>query len=96
MRNENQLLSGKMIAFDTREEVRTQVASSSEADIPPAICGKATLAMLVSSTSMKLARVTLSAISQGLYFGCQTASWCCHVRFAAAVWLFSPGMLALA
>ena len=36
--------------------------------------GKATLAMLVSSTSMKAAMATTTAISQGLYLGRQT-SW---------------------
>src|ERR1700722_16457820 len=44
----------------------------------PAICGKATLAMEVSSTSMKVARVTVSAINQGLCLGCHpsTEVWC--------------------
>src|SRR5258708_37260285 len=36
--------------------------------------GRATLAMLVSRTSMKAASATTTAISQGLYFGRQT-SW---------------------
>ena len=35
----------------------------------PAMCGKATLAMDVSSTSMKAARATVMAISQGLTLG---------------------------
>ena len=54
----------------------TQVASSSLADRPPAMCGSATLAMLVSKTSMKLASVTVSAMSQGLNLGRQTGSSC--------------------
>ena len=37
----------------------------------PARCGKATLAMLVSSTSMNAASATTTAISQGLNFGVQ-------------------------
>src|SRR5208283_626343 len=37
------------------------------------MCGRATLAMLVSSTSIKLASVTVSAMSQGLYLGFQIA-----------------------
>jgi hypothetical protein len=35
----------------------------------PAICGSATFAMLVSSTSMKAARDTTKAINQGLALG---------------------------
>jgi hypothetical protein len=38
------------------------------------MCGKDTLAMEVSSTSMKVASVTVRAISHGLYFGFQGAS----------------------
>ena len=37
------------------------------------MCGSATLAMLVSSTSMKLASVTVRAISHGLNLGFQIA-----------------------
>jgi hypothetical protein len=55
-----------MIAFDTRYEVRTQVDSSALAERLPAICGSATLAMEVSRTSMNVARVTVTAITQGL------------------------------
>ena len=36
------------------------------ADRLPAICGSATLAILVSSTSMNVASVTVSAIGHGL------------------------------
>jgi hypothetical protein len=35
------------------------------------MCGRATLAMEVSSTSMKVASVTVSAMAQGLWFGFQ-------------------------
>ena len=38
------------------------------------MCGNATLAMLVSSTSMNAANATTTAISQGLVFGFQTSS----------------------
>ncbi len=43
------------------------------AKVAPARCGKATLAMLVSSTSMNAASATTKAIAQGLYFGFQTS-----------------------
>jgi hypothetical protein len=62
----NQPLIGSTIAFDTRYEVSTQVLSSLLAPRSPAMCGSATLAMLVSSTSMNAARDTTTAISQGL------------------------------
>jgi hypothetical protein len=42
------------------------VDSSAPADKFPAMCGNATLAMEVSSTSMNVARVTVTAITQGL------------------------------
>jgi hypothetical protein len=38
------------------------------------MCGKDTLAMEVSSTSMNVASVTVRAISHGLYLGFQGAS----------------------
>jgi len=53
--------------------VRTQVASSWLAPRPPAMWGRATLAMEVSSTSMKVASVTVMAITQGFRLGFQTA-----------------------
>ena len=40
----------------------------------PAMCGSATLAMLVSSTSMKVAIVTTSAMIHGLCFGVHAAT----------------------
>ena len=42
------------------------VLSSWLAASDPAMCGSATLAMVVSSTSMKVAIETMTAISQGL------------------------------
>ena len=51
----------------------TQVLWSWLAPRFPAIWGRATLAMLVSSTSMKAANETTKAISQGFVLGFQ--SW---------------------
>ena len=59
------------MALDTRYEVSTQVLSSLLAPRFPAMCGSATLAMLVSRTSMNAAMATTTAISQGLNFGFQ-------------------------
>src|SRR5580692_6385406 len=67
----SQPLMGRMIAFETRYEVNTQVLWSLLAPRFPAIYGKATLAMLVSSTSMNAAIATTTPMSQGLYFGRQ-------------------------
>src|ERR1700733_7034521 len=67
-------LAGRMTALETRYDVRTHVTSSCEAPSEPAICGSATLAIEVSSTSMKVASVTVSATAQGLCFGFQLAS----------------------
>ena len=64
---------GRMIAFETRYEVRTQVLSSLLAPRLPAMCGSATLAMLVSSTSIKAASETTKAINQGLAFAFHAA-----------------------
>src|SRR5580698_2324789 len=58
-----------MIAFETRYEVRTQVLSSWPAERLPAMCGRATLATLVSRTSMNVASVTVSAMIHGLMTG---------------------------
>ena len=52
------------------------MASSWLAPSEPAMWGRATLAMEVSSTSMKVARVTTSAMAQGLYLGFHSASGC--------------------
>jgi hypothetical protein len=54
------------MALETRYDVRTQVDSSAPADKFPEMCGSATLAIEVSSTSMNVARVTVTAITQGL------------------------------
>src|SRR5579875_3575991 len=62
------------MAFETRYDVSTHVLSSLLAPRLPAIYGSATLAMLVSSTSMNAASATTTAISHGLCFGCQRCS----------------------
>src|SRR5206468_553165 len=49
--------------------VSTQVLSCCVADRSPAMCGSDTLATLVSSTSMKVASVTVSAMTHGLNSG---------------------------
>src|ERR1700730_2692780 len=67
-------LIGRMMALETRYEVRTHVLWSLLAPRLPAMYGRATLAMLVSRTSMNAASATTTAISQGLYLGRQT-SW---------------------
>ncbi len=66
---------GSTIAFETRYEVSTQVLSSLLAPSEPAIYGSATLAMDVSSTSINAASATVAAISHGLTFGFQLASY---------------------
>src|ERR1700682_551405 len=62
-------LAGNMMAFETKYEVNTHVLSSLLAPILPAMCGRATLAMLVSRTSINADRATTIAIRQGLNFG---------------------------
>src|ERR1019366_2083538 len=66
---ENHAPMGRMMALATRYEVSTQVASSGVADRLPAMCGSATLATLVSSTSMKVASITVMATIHGLITG---------------------------
>src|SRR5204863_7389202 len=62
----NQQLSGSTMAWATRYAVSTHVASSTLADMLPAMCGSATLATLVSSTSMNVASMTVPAMNHGL------------------------------
>src|SRR3984957_3729407 len=76
----SQPLIGRTMALETRYEVSTQVLWSLLAPRFPAIYGSATLAMLVSRTSMKAASATTTAISQGLNFGRQTS---CSMASAA-------------
>src|SRR5271154_154208 len=70
----SQPLIGRMMALETKYEVRTHVLWSLLAPRLPAMYGRATLAMLVSRTSMNAASATTTAMSQGLNFGLQT-SW---------------------
>src|SRR6185312_7688624 len=58
-----------MTALATRYVVRIQVTSSYERPSPPAIYGSETLAMDVSSSSINVAMVTVSATIQGLMTG---------------------------
>src|ERR1700739_1669092 len=69
----SQPLIGSTTAFETRYDVNTQVLSSLLAPRSPARCGSATVAMLVSSTSINAAIATTTAIAHGLYFGFQTS-----------------------
>src|SRR5579862_7604814 len=90
MSEENQPLIGSTMAFETRYEVRIQVLSSTPAPSPPAMCGRETLAMLVSSTSMNVASVTVSAINHGLMSGgtytCLAGSVAAASLIAARPW----------
>src|SRR5580658_4877517 len=74
MIEESHPLSGRTMAFETRYEVNIHVLSSWPAERLPAMCGSATLAMLVSSTSMNVARVTVRAMTQGLTAGRHAAA----------------------
>src|SRR3954452_22783986 len=71
MRPDSHADIGSTTAFDTRYDVSTHVLSSWPADRLPAMWGKATFAMLVSSTSMNVASVTVMAIAHGLWRGRQ-------------------------
>src|SRR4029077_17738177 len=61
---------GRMIAFATRYDVSAQVASSIDADRLPAMCGSDTFTTVVSSTSMKVANITETAMIHGLTCFC--------------------------
>src|SRR5580698_3354534 len=58
----------------TRYEVSAQVASSLLEERLPAMCGSATLTIVVSRISMKAASVTATAIAQGLCAGFHLAA----------------------
>src|SRR2546422_9436470 len=62
----SQPVIGRMIAFATRYDVSAHVASSIDADKLPAMCGSDTFTTVVSSTSMKVANITETAINHGL------------------------------
>src|SRR5258707_13022728 len=57
---------GSAMACETRYDVNPEVDSPCPADKFPAMCGSATFAIDVSSTSMNVASVTVMAITQGL------------------------------
>src|SRR5947207_8770950 len=62
----SQPVIGRMIAFATRYDVSPHVASSIDADRLPAMWGSDTFTTVVSSTSMKVANITDTAMIQGL------------------------------
>src|SRR5438270_12923217 len=76
---------GRMIALATRYEVSTHVASSTLAERLPAMCRSATLAMLVSRTSMNVASITVNAMIHGFTPGlCGPARLSCVERLRLA------------
>src|ERR1700756_3606540 len=89
---ESHPLRGRTMALETRYEVRTHVLSSCPAERLPAMWGSATLAMLVSSTSMKVASVTASAMIHGLTAG---RTYTCGAGSAATASLIARKPLAL-
>ena len=62
----SQPVIGRMIALATRYDVSAHVASSIVAERLPAMCGSDTLTTVVSSTSMKVANITATAMIHGL------------------------------
>src|SRR5256885_2022569 len=62
----SQPVIGRMMAFATRYDVSTHVASSIVADMVAAMCGSDTLTTVVSSTSMKVPNITAMATIHGL------------------------------
>src|SRR6202050_2535953 len=62
------------MAFETRYDVNIHVLSSVPVERLPAMCGSATLAMLVSSTSINVASVTVRAMIHGLTAGRHAAA----------------------
>src|SRR3954468_10285801 len=62
----SQPVIGRMIALATRYEVSAHVASSIVTDRLPAMWGSDTFTTVVSSTSMKVANITDTAMIQGL------------------------------
>ena len=60
---------GRIIAFATRYEVSTHVASSTVAETLPAMCGSDTFTTVVSSTSMNVLSMTDMATIHGFTCG---------------------------
>src|SRR5262245_40135728 len=77
---------GRTMALAARYDVSTQVLSSSLAPRSPAMCGRETLAMLVSRTSRNAARETVAPIAHGLTLGV-------HTTFSA-VSVLDPALIA--
>src|SRR5690242_18655286 len=79
---------GRTMALATRYEVRAHVASSTVADMLPAICGSETLTTVVSRISMTVAHITAMATIHGLTSRWETLSArirCCHYREAVGI-----------
>src|SRR5579883_3182009 len=70
----SQPLIGSTTALETRYDVRTQVLWLLVAARPPAMWGRATLAIEVSSTSMNAAMETMTPTSHGLNLGFHAVS----------------------
>ena len=62
----SQPVSGTQMASATAYEVMTQVPCELETAKPPVICGKDTLAMVISSTTIKFASATTKAANSNL------------------------------
>src|SRR5215470_3689683 len=77
-----------MMALETRYEVSTQVDSSCPTERLPAMCGSATFAIEVSSTSMNVASVTVTAITQGLIDPSGILSFASNLCFISFVALY--------
>src|ERR1700691_4419160 len=99
MIEESHPLSGRTMAFETRYEVNIHVLSSWPAERLPATCGRVTLAVLVSSTSMNVARVTVRAMTQGLTAGRHAAASSIVIEAApiiyASIVYLRPGYLSI-
>src|SRR5579872_6629505 len=65
----SQPVIGRITALATRYDVKTHVASSTDADMLPAICGSDTFTTVVSSTSIKVLNITATATIHGLMCG---------------------------
>jgi hypothetical protein len=84
--------SGRMIAFETRYDVRTHVDSSALAAKLPEMCGSATLAMEVSRTSINVASVTVTAITQGLIEPSGIRNFDSNLSFTLRLEFLSPAV----
>ena len=76
----SQPVTGLMTAGARMYDISTQVIWSGEADIDPAMCGRATLAMVESSTVMTAASITEAVIVPWLIAGASTVAMPTSVR----------------